>query len=395
MTALPDSRLRTALARSRNIALRRVPAGLRLSEARLALPGLSLAGVIGLKLMAYAALTGVPLGQAMCQWDCGWYLSIVQDGYDSASRFVANCCWQANWAFFPLLPMLVRGLRAVTDSDPALLGVLVSSACLFAFALLGIRLRRITRGERTPWLWLAFLLSWPFGFYFHALYTEALFAALATAALIALAEARPWLAASATAFLTATRPTGILLAAWIGLRQAWSVRGARTPGQALRILLPAAVAPLGLLAFMLFLRMKLGDALAFQHIQAGWGRTGGNPLRVLLEPFRGLMRGRAEFEGFYFAAWALLGAAASFWLLAKRRFAEAWLCGLPILLALGSGVLISMPRLVSTNPAFLFAAADWFALVGARKLRLIILLLMLLLQAWLLLAWLRSPRFLM
>lgn len=354
-----------------------------------------LALLIVAKLCAYILLLRLPLGQAMCQWDCGWYVSVIERGYDLAPRFVANCCWQANWAFFPLMPMLVAGLRAVFGGKTLLLGVLVASVCLFAFALLGARLREKTRGETQPLPWLFFLLCWPFSFYFHTIYTEALFAALAAAVLLALRESRPWVAALACAGLTATRPTGILLAAWIGIRQLWLAWQCRTWRHALVTLAPAAIAPLGLLVFMTFLHVKVGDPLAFHHIQAEWGRRGGNPLAVLLRPFLNALRGQPDYEALYFAAWALLGGGATLWLAVRRRFAEAWLCGMPIILALASGALISMPRFVSTNPAFILAVADWFFMVRSRALRGAILLSMLALQVWLLFAWLKGPRFLM
>jgi Gpi18-like mannosyltransferase len=136
------------------------------------------------------------------------------------------------------MPMLVAGLRAVFGGKTLLLGVLVASVCLFAFALLGARLREKTRGETRPLPWLFFLLCWPFSFYFHTIYTEALFAALAAAVLLALRESRPWVAALACAGLTATRPTGILLAAWIGIRQLWLAWQCRTWRHALVTLAP-------------------------------------------------------------------------------------------------------------------------------------------------------------
>jgi hypothetical protein len=346
-------------------------------------------------LLAYQLLAGRPVGLAMCQWDCGWYLSIIEQGYDPAARFIANCCWQANWAFFPLLPLLVAGLQAVVGGGAATLGVVVSTCCLFAFALLAARLRRHTRQEESPWTWWAFLLCWPFGFYFHALYTEALFAALATAALLALAQGRPWQAAAATAALSATRPTGVLLAAWVALRQVGPIWRGHTMRQRLVALGPALLAPLGLLAYMAFLQWKLGDALAFQHIQAGWGRASANPLRVLLAPFAALSRGQPVAADLFFAGWALLGFVATLWLCRRRRFAEAWLCGMPVLMALGSGQLISMPRFVSTNPAFLLAAADWFMLLRPGLPRVALLVGMALLQLSLVQAWHHGPRFLM
>ena len=42
---------------------------------------------------------------AMCRWDCSWYVRMAEEGYDrfpTASRSNAG-----NWPFFPVYPMLV------------------------------------------------------------------------------------------------------------------------------------------------------------------------------------------------------------------------------------------------------------------------------------------------
>src|SRR5580698_9094620 len=38
----------------------------------------------------------------LCKWDCTWYASIVQIGYNRAAMTIEG---QANWAFNPLFPM--------------------------------------------------------------------------------------------------------------------------------------------------------------------------------------------------------------------------------------------------------------------------------------------------
>ena len=87
------------------------------------------------------------------------------------------------------------------------------------------------------------------------------------------------------------------------------------------------------------------------------------------------------------AAFALLGLAAALYLAARRRLAEAWVCGAAILLPLASG-LHSMDRFVGTNPAVLLALHD---AVGRTRAgsgpRAAILVLMAALQVVLLRAW--------
>lgn len=357
---------------------------------------LPLAAIVltGTKLAIYAALAGGSLDTAMCQWDCGWYLSIVQQGYD-ASQYMQGGFSRANWPFFPLYPMLLSGVAALTDADPRLIGVVVSSLCFVAFAVLGARYRAVTRNESSPWTWLLLICAWPFSLYFHAPYTEALYAALVTAALLALAVGRPLTAGIATALLTATRPTGILLAAWIGFDRLWQMRRAATPLQALRMLLPAVIAPLGLLAFMVFLYFRTGDALAFHHIQSSWQRSGDNPIVVLTKALMRFDPFHPHAGALYLPGWALLGLAAAGWLLFKRRFAEAWLCGMTVVMALSSGTVFSISRYVSASPVFLFAVADILNMVRSLRWRAAILVAMAALQLFLVVAWYRGAEFLM
>jgi hypothetical protein len=348
-----------------------------------------------LKLFIYSKISSAPLDRAMCQWDCGWYLSIIRNGYDQSPRFVANCCWQANWAFFPLMPATVSLVSNLSNKSPEFIGVLVASASFLLFVLLGARLRRATRDETDRWLWPALMLCWPFSFYFHTIYTEALFAMLALAVLVAAQERRMLAAGLLTALLTATRPIGVLMVVVIFFLQIGEFLRARSWRNRLVAMMPVIVAPAGLIAFMTFLYFKVGDPLAFQKIQSGWGRNGGNPVYVLFSPLFELFAGRPDIENIYYALWGMLGFAAGIWLLLKRRLIEAWLCVMPIIMALSSGALISMPRFVSTNPAFLLAVCDLMFCVKSKSRRIIILLIMFSVQMFMLTLWWSSPRFLM
>ena len=342
--------------------------------------------LIALRTLAYAALSQHALAADLCQWDCNWYLSIVRGGYDPALHPV-GARMQANWAFFPAYPMLVR-LVAMARIPAAPAGVLVSSLCLWVFAVFGRSYLSETRLRTSDRTWLALLLAWPYGFLFSAPYSESLYAALVAGSLLALARDRPLRAAGWSALLTATRPTGILLAAWIAARQIGRRRASRhdlLPG-----LLPVLVAPLGLVAFMLFLRLRTGDALAFVHVQAGWGHALRNPAGVLLD---GLRHGHTGL--LYDAGWAALGLAASLYLAMTRHWAEAWLLGATVAVALLSGVLWSMPRFVACSPPFLFAVTDLLGSARLHRARFVLLAGAAAMQYLLLAEWYRGAAFLM
>ena len=352
------------------------------------------AALIALRLAVYAALAPNGLARDLCQWDCGWYLSIAQSGYDLAPHLVRGL-WQANWAFFPLFPLLVRLTATLTGIAPMIAGAAVATLALWAFTVLGWLYRVRTRPNASPWPWLLLLAAWPYGFYFDAAYSESLYAALTVACLLALQTGRPWLAAAACASVTATRPTGVLLAVWFGVQRLWRARLARSPAEAVRLLAPAAPAPLGIIGFMAFLWRHVGDPFAFATIQSAWGHTLRNPFAVLLDALRAADPGNGRIGVFYLVGWALLGLGAAGLLAAKRRPAEAWLCAATVLMALLSGVVWSMPRYVACNPAFLLAAADVLEVLPLPSSRAILLLAFAAVQVVFLVGWFRGAAFLM
>lgn len=355
--------------------------------------GMAAAALIAVRLAAYAVLAPNGLAHDLCQWDCHWYLSIAGAGYEAAPHWVGDRL-AANWAFFPLFPLSVRLLNTLAGIAPMISGVAVATVALWGFTVLGWLYRARTRPNASPWPWLLLLTAWPYAFYFNATYSEGLYAALTTACLLALQAERPWLAAATCALVTATRPTGILLAGWFGLDRLRRASMARSPAGILSSLAPAVLAPLGLLGFMAFLWWRVGDPLAFAHIQSAWDHTLRNPLMVLLDALGAADPRNGHFGLFYLVGWAVAGLGAGGLLLAKRRPAEAWLCAGTVLMALLSGVVWSMPRFVACNPAFLFAAADVLEALPSRSGRAFVLVALAAVQAVFLLGWFRGALFL-
>ncbi len=347
-----------------------------------------------IKLLIYSVLTSLPVSAALCKWDCDWYLSIAKSGYDAAPHQIGDL-WQANWAFFPLYPLLVRSFGVIVDSSALeTIGVALSTACFILFAVLSVRYRSLTRQSVSRWSWFILLTVWPYGFYFHSGYPEALYAALSTGAMLALADSKPFVAGWSTALLSATRPTGILLAAGLGLHQAMTASRPLKLRAILRILLPAGIGALGLVAFMGFLYARFGDPVAFATIQSGWRHHFANPIGVVAAGFSDISVARHHAGKAYDSVWALLGVAAAVWLLARRRILEGWFCGATVVVACTLGGLDSTPRYVAANPVFLFAAGDLLDRVHARGLRLALILGLAFLQVVLVRYWFRGANFL-
>ena len=225
-------------------------------------------------LAAPADIASQSVVDRLCQWDCGWYAAIMARGYVSTPN---NASAEVDWAFFPAFPLLSRWLSAATGLTAIAAAVLLNCCLCVAAALLLHALAKEHLGERAAWAATLLFAFSPFSLYLTVPYTEALFNALSLGAVL-LAGCRRWLTCGlCVALLTATRPTGILLAPAI-LMLAWrqgvltdALRGCSTKESA-RFALCLLCCPLGLAAYMAHLAAHTGDALAFSRAQVAWGK---------------------------------------------------------------------------------------------------------------------------
>jgi hypothetical protein len=105
---------------------------------------------------------------------------------------------------------------------------------------------------------------------------------------------------------------------------------------------------------MLFLHARMGDALAFLHVQKAWGRTLGNPLATIAEGLQGPALAQ------YLAVSSILALAAPILLWRWKRHdmaAFSWCC---TLVPLATG-LVSMPRFIWWQAPLLLLVAGLLA----------------------------------
>lgn len=281
------------------------------------------------------------IADAFCQWDCNWYMTLVKNGYDLEPHgHLAQDA--ANWAFFPLFPLLTRGLGDLLSIDYMYAAYLISNAAFLAALFVMYEYCKRWFDEETSLFCVALLAFSPYSFYFSVPYTEALFILLALLVFLFSTTNRWLLAGLAAAMLSATRTVGvmiifpmlIIMAGNIGLRNLISFR-AGTEKAFLALLL----VPLGLFLFMLFLYHHVGDALAFKNVQMAWRREIGSPLHVLFSGFGSWSRLT------YYAVVSALGILLSIYLVYRKRLAEgAWLA-IGTLIPLSTS-LIAMPRYI-------------------------------------------------
>jgi hypothetical protein len=219
-----------------------------------------------------------PLGDALdfavgplLRWDAHYYLGIATDGYRPHVEALRGAR-----AFFPVYPLLVRGLGGFASTGAAALAATaVSLAALAAGLKLLHRLAALELGERTAGATVVLLAFAPVAFFFSAPYTESLFLLLSVGAFLAARGGRWALAGAAAGLASGARPTGALLILPLAILYLYGPRADR-PGPGRHPIRPdilwLALAPAGIVAYSLYLRHAVGDALAWQHIQPLFGR---------------------------------------------------------------------------------------------------------------------------
>ena len=203
----------------------------------------------------------------LARWDAVWYLRIAESGYgDSPARV----------AFFPLYPLLVRGVGELGGSSPGarlIAAYLLSLAAFLGALVLLYRLTSLELGRQAAGPALVLLALFPASLYFGAPYSESLFLLASVGAFYAARTGRWAWAGAAAGAAAATRSAGILLLVPLVLLW-WSQDRERR----VRDLAWLATAPACLGAYALYLGLAQGDALAFLDVQDAWYRELAAPL---------------------------------------------------------------------------------------------------------------------
>lgn len=237
-----------------------------------ALGGYAATRLIGLAALAVvAAATGKDgLHRLMGRWDAVWYSRIAEHGYGYQVTLPDGSV-HADLAFFPLFPALERAVSAVLPVDVPTAGLLVSWAASLAAAWGIYEVGAHVAGKRAGTVLAVLWGVYPTAFVQSMAYTETLFTALAAWSVLAVLRGR-WILAGALCVLAGlTRPTAAALIAAIGITALVTVvreRRLRAP-----VVAGALLAPLGWLAYIVYVGVRQGGATAYFDVQAAWGNS--------------------------------------------------------------------------------------------------------------------------
>ena len=332
-----------------------------------------LIGLIGVALFPPLHAVGVPgwpanppdpgwqnVFTAWERFDALWFLRIANGGYRLGD---------GSAAFFPLYPLVTRGLSFALGGHPLAAATIVSNASFWGALVVTYLLTTSELSERHARTTILLMCLFPTAHFFLMPYSESLFFLLSVTAFWGARRGR-WVVAGAAGFLAAlTRSIGFVIA------PALVVEALHRRSQEGRSAWPgvwAAVASgCGLLAYLAFWAIRAGEWLAPITRQENWDRTFSWPWATLwngtVDAFGHL---NERFGGYWLIDWLIVVPmlAASVYATVRLRpsYAVYLWCSLliPLTFVFQDRPLMSMPRFVlPLFPAF------WGLSLGLERLR--------------------------
>lgn len=276
------------------------------------------------------------------QWDGGYYLSIAQNGYRNLQDF----------AFFPLYPFLVS-IFGRAFNNFLFAGLLVSNILFFLFLLVFYAyIKRFFSTEIARISTITFLF-FPTSFFATAMYSESLFLLLSMLTFYLLYRKKYFFSAIAASFSALTRAVGLFL----GLSLVYSYFVGKhkkdIPG-ILMLIIPF----LAFLAYMIYLKVRVGDAFIFLNVQDLWQRSFTDPVSTLIASAYTLLTVPKPL--ITYLDFALTVLFISLLIVGRRKIPSSlWIFStLVILFPVSTGTLSSMPRyLLSSIGTFIIGAS--------------------------------------
>ncbi|MDQ3940719.1 MAG: hypothetical protein M3238_05145 [Actinomycetota bacterium] len=288
------------------------------------------------------------------RWDARHFLRIADGGYFAYPDYPFEI------AFFPLFPLLIRGL-ATTGVAPALAGMIIS---LVGSVVAGTYLYRLAEeelGAGTGRRALAYLFLFPTAVFLVAPYSESLFLAGAIAAFYYARRGRWAIVGIPAAFAVGARAAGVFLL--LGLAVEFLRQKNFTFDRIVNGALALVLGSMPLLAYGLYLMRTTGSALSFMDAQrGGWYRDFTSPVqafRATWETWNGayttnwMFAWRVEILaagiGLFFLAWVL-------W---KREWGYATYMGTTLAALMTSSWYFSIPRILLSLFPIMLVLAEW------------------------------------
>lgn len=207
------------------------------------------------------------------QWDSGWYLNIARHWYPE--NYIIN--GQCSYGFFPLYPLLIRGL-GVFLKDNFIAGLFISNVALILAGIFLYKLVELDWEDDVALRSVKYLFLFPTAFIFSGVFSEALFIFLLIFSFWSWRKQKWFLAGIIGFFLCLTRVQGVIAVLpflILYLRQLDLY-----PKKKLRVLY-LLFFPFGVFLFFAYTRMRMGDWFAYLTAQKFWGVYFNSPMSII------------------------------------------------------------------------------------------------------------------
>ena len=291
------------------------------------------------------------------QWDGRWYMEIVRNGYPRAiPPGVTFHQDEARAAFFPVYPSLVRALdRIVPGGDTVValgINVILGVVGMLLVGHLARRLYDNNVAERAMVLFAVF----PGSFVLSMAYAEALLIVLAALCLWFLMDEKWLLAGIVAAVATATRPNGIALVGACAVAAAIAIWRKRDWWS----LVAPVLAPIGFVAFQLFLNAHTDERWAWFRVQREAWREGTSFGATALSNTFSFFTHPLASPTDALTAVSMGALLLGLWCLYRKRLPWPMVAYIAVVV-----ILMLVPATVTARPRFLFTAFPLFISAAA------------------------------
>ena len=260
------------------------------------------------------------------------YLRIAQDGF----------AYQYTQTFFPFYPLLIKFFSIFTFGNLIISALIISNTAFLLALVIFYKLLAKIYSEKVAFWSCIFLLSFPTSFYFGSVYTESLFFLLVILAFYLYEKGNILGASIVGAVSSSTRLIGVFLAPSL-------VKNVKNR----KYLIPLLIVPLGLLIYMIYLKIIFNNPFYFLTAQSIFGQERSTTQIILLpQVFWRYVKILATTSGLpLFNATLELSSsifAIIFLILASKKVKKEWLIfsWLAIITPTLTGTLASMPRYI-------------------------------------------------
>jgi hypothetical protein len=298
-----------------------------------------------------------PILDVLTSWDGAWYMEVARTGYPR--HVPPNITFdqlEARAAFFPLYPRTVWALNKVLPGGDVFAALALNVVLGAVFILLVGVLARRWFGNKVAGRAMVLTAFFPGSFVLSFAYSEALMMVLVAGCLLLLMDRRWLLAGLVAALVTASRPNGLAIVLACAVAAFFAIKDDRD----WMSLLAPVMAPLGWLAFQLFLGVHTGEFGIWFRVQGeAWDEGtsfGATAVRDVGNAFLHPMESPKHLLTLMCVAAMLFG----LWAIWKRPL--PWPATAYTLAILA---LMLIPSTVTARPRFLFTAFPLFIAIAA------------------------------